>query len=65
MCTYSTVLLVHCQHFFEKCGKIVLGGGLVSIGNRIKNCRTENQFTQKELANKLGLTPKMFLLNDV
>lgn len=38
----------------------------MSIGNRIKNCRTENQFTQKELANKLGLTPKMvsFYEND-
>lgn len=38
----------------------------MSIGNRIKNCRTDNQFTQKELANKLGLTPKMvsFYEND-
>lgn len=38
----------------------------MSIGNRIKNCRTNNQLTQKELAQKLSLTPKMvsFYEND-
>lgn len=31
----------------------------MSLGNRIKNCRTNINLTQKELAQRIGLTPKM------
>lgn len=31
----------------------------MDIGRRIKSLRTENQMTQKQLAEKVGLTPKM------
>lgn len=38
----------------------------MSLGTRIKKCRKSHNFTQKELSNKLGLTPKMisFYEND-